>query len=205
MKKLVERCLKPSLFVLLGVPFVALIVRAFQDNLGANPVETLTHETGEWALRFFILTLALTPARIWFGWTAAIRLRRMCGLYTFFYVCLHFTTYLWLDQFFDVDAIIEDIIKRPYITIGFAGFLLLVPLALTSTNKMIKRLGGKRWRALHRLAYVAAMLGALHFIWLVKSDIQEPLMYASVLGALLAVRLPWRTWFGGAASGTIRS
>ncbi|MAP10454.1 MAG: sulfoxide reductase heme-binding subunit YedZ [Gammaproteobacteria bacterium] len=203
MSRIAERAVKPCLFMLLAAPFVALVVRAFQDQLGANPVETLTHETGEWALRLMFLTLALTPARMWLRWNGAIRLRRMCGLYAFFYAVMHFTTYLWLDQFFDIQAIVEDIVKRPYITIGFAAVVVMVPLALTSTNNMIKRLGGARWRTLHRLAYVAAILGAAHFIWLVKADYAEPLIYAGVLAILLLARLPWRRWFSAKPSGTI--
>ncbi len=187
-----ERVAKPIVFLLLSLPLVGMVTAGFMGELGANPVEKLTHETGEWALRLLIAALAITPLRkltrlIWLA-----RLRRMLGLYAFFYVSLHFLTYLWLDQFFDFDAIIEDIVKRPYITIGFTGVLVLIPLAVTSTNAMVKRLGGKRWQALHRLAYAAGILGCLHYLWLVKADYTEPAIYSAVLAVLLLARLPWR-------------
>lgn len=184
---------KLALFVLLALPFVALTVGAFTGELGANPVEKLTHETGEWALRITLLTLAVTPLRRLFGWTWPVRQRRMLGLYAFFYATLHFTTYLWLDQFFDWQAIVEDVIDRPYITFGFAALVLMLPLALTSPRAMVRRLGGKRWRRLHRLVYPMAVLAVVHYLWLVKADYREPIVYASILAALLLVRVPWKS------------
>lgn len=192
MLKTPERVAKPVVFLLLAAPLIGMVAAGFMGELGANPVEKLTHETGEWALRLLIATLAITPLRklTRINWLA--RLRRMLGLYAFFYVSLHFLTYLWLDQFFDFEAIVEDIFKRPYITLGFTGVLVLIPLAITSTNAMVKTLGGKRWQALHRLAYVAAVLGCLHYLWLVKADYTEPALYSAVLAVLLLARVPWR-------------
>ena len=158
----------------------------------------LTHTTGDWGLRLLLLTLAVTPLRRLTGWGWLLRFRRMLGLFAFFYLSLHLVTYLWLDQFFDWAAILEDVAKRPYITAGFAAFLLLVPLALTSTRGMVRRLGW-RWQTLHRLIYPAAALGVLHFFWLTKADLREPLVYASVLALLLALRWPWRRTAAGVA------
>jgi methionine sulfoxide reductase heme-binding subunit len=180
------------LFVALALPALGLIAAIFMEELGANPVEKLTHETGEWALRILILTLLITPLRRLSGWNWLIRLRRMCGLYAFFYAALHFTVYLWLDQFFDLSAIVEDIVKRPYITVGFTAVVLMVPLAITSMDSMVRRLGGKRWRNLHRLAYVCGLLGCLHYLWLVKADLTEPLIYTAVLVVALLARLNFR-------------
>ena len=205
MSRTSERILKGVLHLLLIAPFAALFYAAFNDQLGANPVERLTHETGEWALRVLIVVLMVTPLRKWTGWNWLARIRRMLGLYGFFYVVCHLTTYVWLDQFFDLETIVEDIIKRPYITVGFSAFVLLLPLVLTSTNGMIKRLGGKRWRALHRLAYIAALLGVVHFLWLVKADLLEPLIYAAVLILFLAARLPWRKWLYKRGTGELKS
>ncbi|MEQ1838429.1 MAG: protein-methionine-sulfoxide reductase heme-binding subunit MsrQ, partial [Candidatus Nitrotoga sp.] len=161
--------------------------------LGTNPIEFITHSTGTWTLNFLLITLCITPLRQLSGWSWLIKLRRMVGLYAFFYACLHFITYIWLDQFFDVAAIIKDVIKRPFITVGFAAFILLIPLALTSTDAMLKKLGGKRWQSLHRLIYLIAILGVLHFWWLVKKDITEPLIYAVILASLLGYRvMKWR-------------
>ena len=182
--------IKPVLFAAALIPLALLIWGGFTGGLGANPVETITFQTGEWALRFLLITLAITPLRRISGWQAAIRLRRMLGLFSFFYVCLHFTTYLWLDQYFSVADILDDIIERPFITVGFTGFILLIPLAVTSTNAMVRRLGGKNWRRLHRLAYVAAGAGTVHFLWLVKADLREPLIYLGVFVGLMALRLP---------------
>jgi sulfoxide reductase heme-binding subunit YedZ len=184
-----ERFAKPLLFVLLALPAAFLTAGAFTGDLGANPVERITHETGEWALRVLIAALAITPLRRWTKWHWLARLRRMIGLYAFFYVALHLTTYLWLDQFFDFGAIVEDIVKRPYITIGFAAFLGLLPLAITSTDKMVRRLGGRRWRRLHQLAYPATILACAHFLWLVKADLIEPAIYAGVTIILLVARM----------------
>lgn len=172
------------------MPFLLLPVRLFTDELGINPVETVTHQTGLWSLRFLLLTLAITPLRRLTGWNALIRLRRMLGLYAFFYACLHVLTWLVLDHFFDWVEIAKDIGKRSYITAGFAAFVLLVPLAATSTNRMIKRLGGSRWKRLHSIVYIIGTLAMVHFLWLIKADIREPLIYAIALTALLAFRIP---------------
>ena len=179
--------IKPALLMLGLLPFIALGWGAFNDALGANPVETITHETGEWTLRFLLLTLTVTPLRRVLNQSWLIKLRRMLGLYTFFYAVLHFITYIWFDQFFDWAEMVVDIAKRPFITVGFAAFVLLVPLALTSTNKMMKRLK-KNWVKLHKLVYVIAVLGVLHFLWLVKADTLEPLVYAGILVVLLGYR-----------------
>lgn len=158
-------------------------------GLGANPLEALEHGTGDWTLRFLLITLSITPLRKLLGVPSLIKFRRMFGLFAFFYGCLHFTTYLTLDKFFNLQEILADIGKRKYITVGFAAFVLLVPLALTSTAASIRRLGGKRWRALHRLIYAAAIAGVIHYIWLVKADIRKPLEYGAVLALLLAYRI----------------
>ena len=163
---------------------------ALHDGLGANPVEAITFETGDWGLRFLLITLCVTPLRRITGWQALVRLRRMLGLFAFFYICLHFLTYLVLDAFFDLGYILEDITDRTYITLGFSSFLLLIPLAVTSTNAMVRRLGGRRWRRLHGLVYIVASGGVLHFLWLVKADLREPLIYMGILLLLLLARLP---------------
>lgn len=182
--------LKPAVFAAALVPLGFLVWGAFNDGLGANPVETITFETGEWGLRFLLVTLTITPLRRLSGWNGVVRIRRMLGLFGFFYICLHFTTYVWLDQYFSIADIIDDIVERPYITAGFTGFMMLIPLALTSTNRMVKRLGGANWRRLHRLAYFATGAGVLHFIWLVKADLREPLIYLGILTVLMVLRLP---------------
>lgn len=181
---------KPLVFCVSLLPLAWLCWLAWQDQLGANPVETLSHRTGDWSLRFLLLTLAVTPLRRLSGWNWLLKFRRMLGLFAFFYVCLHLGVYLIFDQFFDPSAILEDIAKRPYITVGFAGFLLLIPLAATSTNGMIKRLG-RNWQRLHRLVYLIGMLGVVHYWWLVKADISEPLLYAGLLTILLGYRAWW--------------
>ncbi len=181
---------KPLVFCVSLLPLIWLCWLAWQDRLGANPVETLSHRTGDWSLRFLLLTLAVTPLRRLSGWNWLLKFRRMLGLFAFFYVCLHLGVYLIFDQFFDPSAILEDIAKRPYITVGFAGFLLLIPLAATSTNGMIKRLG-RNWQRLHRLVYLIGMLGVVHYWWLVKADISEPLLYAGLLTMLLGYRAWW--------------
>ncbi|HEY7351306.1 MAG TPA: protein-methionine-sulfoxide reductase heme-binding subunit MsrQ [Terriglobales bacterium] len=158
-------------------------------GLGANPLEALEHGTGDWTLRFILITLSITPLRKLLGIPSLIKFRRMFGLFAFFYGCLHFATYLTLDKFFNLQEILADIGKRKYITVGFTAFVLLVPLALTSTAASIRRLGGKRWRALHRLIYAAAIAGVIHYIWLVKADIRKPLEYGAVLAVLLAYRI----------------
>lgn len=182
-----SKTVKPFIFILCLAPLGFLVWNGFHNALGANPIEKITHYTGEWALRFLLLTLAITPARKVFGWSGLVRFRRMLGLYAFFYAALHFLTYFVLDQFFDFSEIAADILKRPYITVGFAAFVLLIPLAATSTNKMMKRLG-RRWKQLHQLVYVIAVLVILHFLWLVKADTFEPLMYAFFLLGLFVVR-----------------
>ena len=179
--------IKPLLFIICLVPFIVLTSGAVNDTLGVNPVEKLTLETGEWTLRLLLLTLAITPLRRISGHVWLVKLRRMLGLFTFFYACLHFTTYIWLDQFFDWQEILIDIPKRPFITVGFAAFVLLIPLALTSTNSMM-RLLKKRWVQLHKLVYVIAVLGCLHFLWVVKADTLEPLIYFVILLILLGYR-----------------
>lgn len=179
------------------VPLAWLLADGFTDRLGANPVETIRLYTGDWTLRFLLVTLAVTPLRRLTGWNTVLRLRRMLGLFAFFYAVLHFVSYVWLDQFFMFDLIIEDVFDRPYITIGVASFLLLIPLALTSANAMIRRLGARRWQRLHRLVYVAAAGGVIHFLWLVKSDVSQPVIYGAVLSMLLGYRVAW--WLGGLA------
>lgn len=181
---------KPLLFLLGLVPLAIILFDTFTDRLGANPVEALSHRTGEWALKFLVLVLLVTPLRKVFGWSRLVPLRRMLGLYAFFYACLHVFVYLVLDRSMLLSEIITDIGKRPYITVGFAVFLMLLPLAITSTNGMIRRLGGRRWKRLHRLVYPAAIGAVLHFLWLVKSDLREPLVYAVLVIALLLYRVP---------------
>ena len=170
------------------IPIARLGLGAYTDALGANPIEFITHSTGIWTLVFLLLTLAITPLRRITGLNELVKLRRMLGLFAFCYACLHLTTYVVLDQFFDAATIIEDIVKRPYITAGFAGFLLMVPLAATSSRKMINRLG-RRWQRLHRLVYISATAGVVHFLWLVKADLREPIIYAGILAVLLGYRL----------------
>ena len=186
------KLLKAATFVACLTPLALLAWRGFAGRLGANPIEFITHSTGWWTLTFLLVTLTVTPLRRLTGLNWLLRLRRMLGLYAFFYACLHFTTYFWLDQFFDWASIMKDIAKRPFITVGFTAFVLLLPLAATSTNGMVKRLGARRWQAVHRLIYVIATLGVLHFWWLVKKDIREPLMFAVLLALLFAARLVWR-------------
>lgn len=184
--------IKAAVFVLCLVPLALLAWRGVQHKLGANPIEYITHSTGWWVLTFLLITLLVTPLRRWTNWNWLLRLRRMLGLFAFFYACLHFTTYIWLDQFFDLHSIGKDIVKRPFITVGFAAFVLLIPLAATSTNAMVKRLGARRWQLLHRLVYVIAVFGVTHYWWLVKKDITEPLIFAVLLSVLLGARLMWR-------------
>ena len=185
-----SRLLKPAVFVVALIPLAMLVWNALHDGLGANPVEAITFETGEWGLRFLLITLSVTPLRRITGWPVLVRLRRMLGLFAFFYICLHFLTYLTLDAFFDLDYILEDITDRTYITLGFSSFLLLIALAATSTDAMVRRLGGRRWRLLHKLAYAAALGGVLHFLWLVKVDLREPLIYLGILLVLFLARVP---------------
>ncbi|KAA3626098.1 MAG: protein-methionine-sulfoxide reductase heme-binding subunit MsrQ [Proteobacteria bacterium] len=180
---------KPLVFVAALLPFGWLVWLGGSDQLGANPIETITRYTGDWTLRFLFITLAVTPLRNLSGWNWLMRLRRMLGLYAFFYAVLHFATYLVLDQFFAWEHIVDDIAERPYITVGFASFVLLIPLAITSTNAMVRRLGGRRWQRLHRSVYVIAIGVVVHFLWLVKADLREPLIYGAILAVLLGYRL----------------
>lgn len=180
---------KPLVFAAALVPTVWLIWAALTGNLTANPIQELEHQTGLWVLRFLIITLAITPLRRLTGWNDLIRFRRMTGLFAFYYACLHLLCYVVLDQFFDVKTMVVDIAKRPYITVGMASFLLLIPLAATSTAGMIRRLGGRRWRRLHQLIYAVAVGGVIHYWWLVKADLSSPEKYAAIIGALLAFRL----------------
>ena len=199
--------IKSALFVLCLMPLGLLVWRGFNGELTANPIEFITHTTGWWTLTFLMITLSVTPVRRLLDMPWLLRLRRMLGLYAFFYASLHFLTWLVVDQFFDWDAIIKDIIKRPYITVGFTAFVLLWPLAATSTNAMVRRLGAARWQALHRLVYAIAILGVVHFWWLVKKDIREPAVFALILAVLLGARLvfSWRKRSLPAISGARRS
>lgn len=182
--------IKPALFIACLVPLAQLVYGFYTDDLTANPIEYITRFTGSWALIILLTSLAITPLRKILGWNALIRYRRMLGLFAFFYSVLHFSTYMVLDHFFDFQAIAKDIFKRPYVTAGFTSFVLMIPLALSSTAAMIRRLG-KRWQQLHRLVYLAAAAGVLHFYWLVKSDIRRPAQYGAVLALLLGVRLAY--------------
>jgi methionine sulfoxide reductase heme-binding subunit len=184
---------KAVLFVTSLLPFARLVLFAFTDRLGANPIEFITRNTGDWTLYFLCLTLSVTPLRKLTGLHWLIRLRRMLGLFAFFYASLHFTTFLWFDHFFDIDEMLKDVMKRPFITVGFTAFVLLVPLAVTSTNGMVKRLGGKRWQWLHRTIYLIAPLGILHFWWMKagKNDFAQPILFGSIVALLLLVRLYW--------------
>jgi|SRR5579859_353656 len=196
--------LKPPIFALCLVPVLVLLLQAFHEqlpgadsllaalrlnpDLGANPIEKVTHTTGDWILIFLCVTLAITPLRRILNQPWLIKFRRMFGLFAFFYASLHFLTYIWLDQFFSWSSILKDVYKRPFITAGFTGFVLLIPLALTSTTGWIRRLGSKRWQLLHRLIYISAITGVVHYYWLVKSDIRIPLLYAAILILLLGYR-----------------
>ena len=180
--------IKPIIFILCLLPLFLLFTNFYMDELGANPFEVLTRSTGEWTLRFLLLTLAMTPLRHITGSVWPLRMRRMLGLFTFFYVCVHLLTYILLDHFFDWSEIVNDIIKRPYITFGMLAFTFLIPLALTSTKNMMRRMG-RRWKSLHNLIYIIAILGVLHFLLLVKADLREPVIYALILFGLLFVRV----------------
>ena len=181
--------IKAGVFLMALVPVINLGAGGFLDTLGANPIEKITRTTGYWTLTFLLITLTITPLKRLCGWSWLIRLRRMLGLFAFFYGSLHFLTYLVLDQFFDLPAIVKDIAKRPYITVGFPSFLMMIPLAITSTDRMIRRLGGHRWRLLHRLVYLVAIGGAVHYWWLVKKNITNPVIFASLLALLLGLRV----------------
>jgi len=179
---------KPVVHLLCLVPFSLLIWAAFNDGLGANPVEKLTHETGDWTLRLLLITLSISPLRQWTGQAAFVRVRRILGLYTFFYGCCHFSIWFIADHSLDLAGMIEDIVERPYITLGFSALMLMLPLAITSNQAMIRRLG-KKWKTLHQLIYLIILLGVLHFVWLVKADYLEPTIYAIIAMILLVHRV----------------
>ena len=183
---------KAALFALCLVPFARLLFIAYTDRLGANPIEFVIRSLGTWTLTLLLITLSITPLRRLTGWNSLIRVRRLLGLFVFFYACLHFLTYAGVDQSFDLSAILADVIKRPYITVGFTCLVLLIPLAVTSTNAMQRWLGGRRWQRLHRVVYLIAAGGVLHYFQLVKKDITQPVLYGLVLGVLLGMRLWWR-------------
>ncbi len=181
---------KRSLFVVCLIPAALLILRGFEGRLGANPVEFIEHATGDWAIRFLLITLCVTPLRKIFNQPLLTRFRRMLGLFSFFYVVVHLMMYLTFDQMFDLRAIFADVAKRLYIMAGTAGLLMLIPLAVTSTAAMVRRMGPKNWQRLHRLIYFATLAGVIHYYWLVKSDVREPLMY----GGMLAILMGFRVW-----------
>jgi len=183
------RWIKPVIFLACLGPLARLAWKGFHGMLGANPIEVITHSTGDWTLIFLLITLSVTPLRKLTRQYWLIGLRRMFGLYAFFYGTLHLTTFVWLDKFFDVHEMLADIAKRRFITAGMTAFTLMIPLALTSTKGWIRRMGGKRWQALHRLIYASAAAGVIHYIWLVKADLRKPLQYAAVLGVLLLYRI----------------
>ena len=183
------RLAKVIIFAAALLPVARLAWKALRHGLGANPIEVITHSTGDWTLIFVLITLSITPVRRLTRQYWLIGLRRMIGLLAFFYGSLHFTTYIWLDKFFNVHEMVKDIYKRPFITVGFSAFVLMIPLAATSTSWAIRRLGGKNWQRLHRLIYLTAILGVIHYIWLVKADKRKPLEYGLVLALLLLYRV----------------
>jgi sulfoxide reductase heme-binding subunit YedZ len=188
---LTSKWTKALAFLICLEPVAELVFRQYRQDLGANPVEYITHQTGIWALRFLALTLAISPARKLLALPDLIRFRRMLGLYAFFYGYLHLTTYVWLDKFFDWGEMWKDVWKRPFITAGATAFLLMLPLALTSTSGWIRRLGGRRWQMLHRLVYGSAIAGVVHYYWLVKSEVRAPLTYAAIFAVLFLLPLPF--------------
>jgi sulfoxide reductase heme-binding subunit YedZ len=197
------RWLKPLVFLLCLVPLGLLAWRVADGRIGPNPIEAVLHFTGLWALYLLLITLGVTPLRVLTGAPWLTRFRRMLGLYAFFYAVLHFAVYLVLDRALMWDEIVTDIARRPYITVGFVALVLLIPLAVTSTKGWMRRLG-RRWKPLHRAIYAIGILGVLHFLWLVKQDLGEPLLYAAILAVLLAFRLPWRRWIKPARPGAPR-
>lgn len=199
--------IKALVFLLALIPFGRLAYGAFTDGLGANPLEFITWNTGEWTLYFLTMTLAVTPLRRLTKWNWLVRLRRMLGLFAFFYVLLHFTAFFWFDHFFDVQEMLKDVAKRPFILVGFTAFVLLIPLAVTSTNGMVKRLGAKRWQWLHRLIYLIVPLGLLHFWWMRsgKHNFTEPLIFLVIVGVLLLVRVVWAMQKRAKEAGQMRS
>jgi len=201
---LTSRWTKAAVFVACLAPLGLLVWKGLHEELGANPVEFVEHATGDWTLRFLAITLAVSPLRKLARLPQLIRLRRMLGLFAFFYGCLHFSIYITLDQSLDLAAMWQDVMKRRYITAGFTGFALMIPLAITSTAGWVRRMGGKRWQMLHRAIYISAVAGVIHYYWLVKSDVREPLLYAGIMAALLVWRVtdryrrkPKRAGFGG--------
>jgi len=188
-KVLSSRWAKPVLFLLCLVPAAMLAAGYYRQDLTANPLEYITHKTGDWTIRFLLIALSITPLRKAFDLPKLARFRRMLGLFAFFYVFLHLMTWVWFDKFFDVQEMWKDVLKRRYITVGMAGFLMLAPLAITSTAGWVRRLGFVRWQRLHRLAYFAALAGVIHYYWLVKSDVRLPLMYGAILAVLMTYRL----------------
>jgi sulfoxide reductase heme-binding subunit YedZ len=186
---LVRRVLKPVVFVSCLAPFSWLVYNAFWGDLGVNPVETITNETGIWTLRLLAVTIAITPLRWLTKWNPIINFRRMIGLFAFFYASIHFSIYFILDRSLMFDGLWDDIVKRPYITVGFSAFVLMIPLAITSTKGWIRRLGGQRWNLLHKLVYVSASLGVLHYWWKVKLDVTNPMIYAAIVAMLLGWRV----------------
>lgn len=186
---LVRRWLKPAAFALSLLPFAWWVLRAASGELGANPIEATTRYFGDWALRFLLIALTVTPVRLVSGWAGIARLRRMLGLFAFFYVSLHVMSYVGLDLFFDMPLLVQEIIKRNYITVGMFALVILTALAVTSTDAMVKRLGGRRWRRLHSLIYPAAIAGVIHYYMMVRAGFLEPLIYACILAALFAVRV----------------
>ena len=186
---LTSKWMKVAVFLLCLVPLGMLVSDALKGNLTANPIEYVTHRTGDWILRFLVITLAITPLRKILRLPALVRYRRMLGLFAFFYACLHFSIWIGVDKFFDWTEMLKDVEKRRFITVGFAAFVLMIPLAITSTKGWIGRQGGDRWQLLHRAVYLSAILGVIHYWWQVKSDIRKPLEYACMVGILLAWRL----------------
>jgi len=188
-----QQWIKRFLFVLALLPLARVIWMGFHDRLGANPIEYITRASGDWTLYFLCMTLAITPLRKLTGQVWLLKLRRMLGLYCFFYACLHFTTFIWFDHFFDLAEMWKDVKKRPFITVGFTAFLLLWPLALTSTHAMVRKLG-RRWQTLHRLIYVVAVLAILHFWWMRagKNNFAEPIIFGAIVALLLGLRIVFR-------------
>ena len=188
-----SRVAKPLVFVLCLLPMASIVWRIFYGDLGSDPIETITFATGDWTLRFLLITLAVTPFRQWFGLSALLRFRRMLGLYVFFYACCHFLIWFIIDHALSFGDMVEDIIDRPYITFGFSALMLLIPLAVTSNYVMVRKLG-KSWKRLHQLVYAIIILGVLHYLWLTKADYLEPGIYAFIAGVLLFQRLNYKNW-----------
>ena len=184
--------LKAAIFILALVPFARLVYLSVMGSL-TDPLAFITHSSGDWTLYFLVMTLCVTPLRRLLKWNWLVRLRRMVGLYAFFYAVIHFTAFLWFDHFFDVAEMWKDVLKRPFITVGFIAFVLLIPLAVTSNNAMIRKLGGKRWQWIHRLIYIIAPLGILHYWWMkaAKNNIGQPLLFAVIVAVLLGARVYW--------------